>query len=132
MRYQGTARNCAKASVGPSGPICQAPLVALCCNTDETYYNCLTPSVGTKCRPFTGFEPGPVEAFCCEAMDLASCKHFFDARFCPGDFNPYCCESAGTVPTVIRGKRFAGGLNCTNLNSEPTGYCNTRQQSFCC
>lgn len=26
-----------------------------------------------------------------------------------GDSNPYCCESAGTVPTIINGKQVAGG-----------------------
>lgn len=26
-----------------------------------------------------------------------------------GDVNPYCCESAGTVPTIISGKQVAGG-----------------------
>nr|QOL01285.1 putative extracellular protein TR9_086 [Trebouxia lynnae] len=127
--YQGTGRNCVPSVNGSNGPTCKAPKLGLCCDASQTSQNCLTPSKGTKCAANSGFGPGPVKAYCCDAMDLPGCEAFSDPTQCPGDSNPYYCASTGTVPTVIDGKQATGGLNCTDASNNQR---DTRNQGYCC
>lgn len=81
-RFQGTGRGCVTASEGSNGAVCQAPKLGLCCDTSQTNQNCLT-AMGKRCDTYTPFGPGPVKAFCCDAMDLPGCEAFGDPTQCP-------------------------------------------------
>ena len=70
-------------SEGPDGPICQAPKLGLCCDASQTSQNCLVPLKGMPCDTSSGFGPGPVKGFCCDAMDLPGCEAFADPTQCP-------------------------------------------------
>ena len=64
--------------------------------------NCLIPSKGTKCDTNTGFGPGPVEAFCCDAMDLPGCEASDNPRMCPvSDAAPCVSNLAILMPVYL-------------------------------
>ena len=91
-RFRGSGRKCVPAVDGSTGPICKAPKLGLCCDESQHHANqdCLIPPKGTNCTAESPFGPGPVKAFCCDAMDLPGCEAFGDPTQCPVSYAEDC------------------------------------------